>query len=198
MRVHPGVHGVHERFLQDHRPKGQLFLTLLPYPLGSNRNSEWEEVYIVHECQAKSRSRHLAAIGPGEKLPIRRPRFQPHDRVRYRSPHACERRQSCGLPPGGLLCPQRYDFVVCMPIAYFQGTGSIVFNTSFKHMGGPKFGTGPGRNELRNLWPIASHVCPVCRTDFPAGLHICHSCAKPIHYPDGIFYADLKDEFGVE
>ena len=85
-----------------------------------------------------------------------------------------------------------------MPIAYFQGTGSIVFNTSFKHMGGPKFGTGPGRNELRNLWPIASHVCPVCRTDFPAGLHICHSCAKPIHYPDGIFYADLKDEFGVE
>ena len=85
----------------------------------------------------------------------------------------------------------------CMPIAYFQDTGSIVFNTSFKYMGAPKFGTGPGKNEMSNLWPVAKRICPVCGAGFPAGLRICHSCAKPIHYPDGIFYADLKDEFRI-
>ena len=65
-------------------------------------------------------------------------------------------------------------------------------------MGGPKFGTGPGRGEERCLWPIAMHTCPPCGVDFPAGLRMCHSCAKPIHYPDGMFYADTKDRFGVE
>ena len=86
----------------------------------------------------------------------------------------------------------------CMPIAYFVDNGSIIFNTAFKYMGGPKFGTGPAKGEERNLWPIAKHTCPVSGALFPAGLHICHSCAKPIHYPDGIFNADLKDVFGVE
>eukprot|EP00439_Symbiodinium_sp_Y106_P016657 s3868_g2.t1 len=77
-------------------------------------------------------------------------------------------------------------------------TGTIMFNTAFKYMGGPKFGTGPGRGEERCLWPIAMHTCPPCGVDFPAGLRMCHSCAKPIHYPDGMFYADTKDRFGVE
>ena len=86
----------------------------------------------------------------------------------------------------------------CMPIAYNMDTGTIMFNTAFKYMGGPKFGTGPGRGEERCLWPIAMHTCPTCGANFPAGLHMCHSCAKPIHYPDGMFYADTKDRFGVE
>ena len=70
----------------------------------------------------------------------------------------------------------------CMPIAYNMDTGTIVFNTAFKYMGGPKFGTGPGRGEERSLWPIATHPCPTCGASFPAGLHLCHACAKPIHY----------------
>eukprot|EP00439_Symbiodinium_sp_Y106_P049823 s1789_g6.t1 len=56
----------------------------------------------------------------------------------------------------------------------------------------------PDAEEDRSLWPIAMHPCPTCGTKFPAGLHLCHSCAKPIHYPDGMFYADQKEIFGVE
>ena len=158
-------------------PRGQLFLTLLPTKQRVGRG--------VHECQVKSWSRHLAANGSGEQLLTQGPRIQPHACVRYRSPHVREHRQSSGLS------------LSCMPIAYFQDTGSIVFNTSFKYMGAPKFGTGPGKNEMSNLWPVAKRICPVCGAGFPAGLRICHSCAKPIHYPDGIFYADLKDEFRI-
>ena len=86
----------------------------------------------------------------------------------------------------------------CVPIACFMDTGSIIFNTAFKYMGGPKNGTGPDRGEEWNTCPIAMRCCPVCGVNLPAGLHVCRSCSKPIHYPDGIFYADLKDMFSVE
>ena len=86
----------------------------------------------------------------------------------------------------------------CVPIACFMDTGSIIFNTAFKYMGGPKNGTGPDRGEEWSTCPIAMRCCPVCGVNLPAGLHVCRSCSKPIHYPDGIFYADLKDMFSVE
>ena len=56
-----------------------------------------------------------------------------------------------------------------------------------------------GEGEKRGIsGRLPSTVAQCAGALFPAGLHICHSCSKPIHYPDGIFYADLKDVFDVE
>ena len=88
--------------------------------------------------------------------------------------------------PAGYYLKDNSISLSCMPIAYNMDTGSIMFNTAFKYMGGPKYGTGRSRGVDRSLWPIATHPCPTCGADFPAGLHMCHSCAKPIHYPDGM------------
>ena len=107
--------------------------------------------------------------------------------------------QSRVLSPGGLLCTQRQcDFPVVHANRLSLGYGYDYFQYRLQVHGGSKYGTGPGRGEERELWPIATHPCPTCGASFPAGLHLCHTCAKPIHYPDGMFYADQKDKFGVE
>ncbi|CAE7475642.1 unnamed protein product [Symbiodinium sp. CCMP2592] len=114
----------------------------------------------------------------------------------------CHQRDQYGrLHSGCQPCYAIKDSIplACMPIAYFMDTGSLVFNTAFKYIGGPKFGTGPKRGDhRRETWPLASFDCPMCGASFPVGLHMCHSCTKPIHYPDGMFYADPVNPFQVE
>ncbi|CAE7831611.1 unnamed protein product [Symbiodinium sp. CCMP2592] len=178
-------------------PKGQLFLTLLPFAPGSGKNNEWEEVYMNVRMNPKREtlsntalSNSLLPEGMGSNRMI----------VFAIDLHMI----AAGINPVSYH-PRGYYAIkdsiplACMPIAYFMDTGSIVFNTAFKYIGGPKFGTGPARGKHnRESWPLASFNCPMCGTAFPVGLHLCHSCTKPIHYPDGMFYADLRNPFQVE
>ncbi|CAE7222918.1 GABBR2 [Symbiodinium sp. CCMP2592] len=178
-------------------PKGQLFLTLLPYAPGSGKNNEWEEVYMNVRMNpgretlsntASSQSMLPEGMGSNRMIVF-----------------AIDLRMiAAGINPIAFH-PRGYYAIkdsiplACMPIAYFMDTGSLVFNTAFKYIGGPKFGTGPKRGDhRRETWPLASFDCPMCGASFPVGLHMCHSCTKPIHYPDGMFYADPVNPFQVE
>ncbi|CAE7490394.1 GABBR2 [Symbiodinium sp. CCMP2592] len=177
-------------------PKGQLFLTLLPFAPGSGKNNEWEEVYMNVRMNPKretlsntAASNSLLPEGMGSNRMI----------VFAIDLHMI----AAGINPVSFH-PRGYYAIkdsfplACMPIAYFMDTGSLVFNTAFKYIGGPKFGTGPARGKHnRETWPVASFDCPMCGTAFPVGLHMCHACTKPIHYPDGMFYADPENPFQV-
>ncbi|CAE7233872.1 unnamed protein product [Symbiodinium sp. CCMP2592] len=178
-------------------PKGQLFLTLLPYAPGSGKNNEWEEVYMNvrmnpgrETLSNTASSQCMLPEGMGSNRMI----------VFAIDLHMI----AAGINPI-TFHPRGYYAIkdsiplACMPIAYFMDTGSLVFNTAFKYIGGPKFGTGPKRGDhKRETWPLASFDCPMCGASFPVGLHMCHSCTKPIHYPDGMFYADPVNPFQVE
>ncbi|CAE7764640.1 GABBR2 [Symbiodinium sp. CCMP2592] len=177
--------------------KGQLFLTLLPFAPGSGKNNEWEEVYMNVRMNPKretlsntAASSSLLPEGMGSNRMI----------VFAIDLHMI----AAGINPVSFH-PRGYYAIkdsiplACMPIAYFMDTGSLVFNTAFKYIGGPKFGTGPARGKHnRETWPLASFDCPMCGSAFPVGLHMCHACTKPIHYPDGMFYADPENPFQVE
>ena len=170
-------------------PKGQLFLALLPFPPNRGMNNAWEQVYLdaqrnpgrdTLQQSAKSKSSLPAGKGSDRLIVCRRP------------PHVRQRGNPVSYHPAGYYAlKDNMISLSCMPIAYNMDTGTIMFNTAFKYLGGPKFGTGPGRGDERCLWPIATHTCPTCGANFPADLHMCHSCAKPIHYPDGMSYADI-------
>ncbi|CAE7237318.1 unnamed protein product [Symbiodinium sp. CCMP2592] len=178
-------------------PRGQLFLTLLPYAPGSGMNNEWEEVYMNVRTNPKretlsntASSQSMLPEGLGSNRMI----------VFAIDLHMI----AAGINPI-TFHPRGYYAIkdsiplACMPITYFMDTGTLVFNTAFKYIGGPKFGTGPERgNHRRESWPLASFDCPMCGASFPVGLHMCHSCTKPIHYPDGMFYADPVNPFQVE
>ena len=177
-------------------PKGQLFLTLLPRPPGTGQNGAWEEVYYMNARRNPGRETLQPTALEKSYLPegmgSNRMIVIAIDLQRYASGIS----PVSYRPAGYYALKDNTISLSCMPIAYFMDNCSIFFNTRFQV--GPKFGAGPAKGEERNLWPIAKHSCPVCGALFPAGLHICHSCSKPIHYPDGIFYADLKDVFDVE
>ncbi|CAE7776203.1 GABBR2, partial [Symbiodinium sp. CCMP2592] len=177
-------------------PKGQLFLTLLPYAPGSGKNNEWEEVYMnarmnpMRETLSNTALSHtMLPEGMGSNRMI----------VFAIDLHMI----AAGLNPVSFH-PRGYYAIkdsiplARMPIAYFMDSGALVFNTAFKYIGGPKFGTGPERaNHKRETWPLASFDCPMCGTAFPVGLHMCHACTKPVHYPGGMFYADPVNPFQV-
>ncbi|CAE7221730.1 unnamed protein product [Symbiodinium sp. CCMP2592] len=178
-------------------PRGQLFLTLLPYAPGSGMNNEWEEVYMSVRTNPKretlsntasSQSMLPEGLGSNRMIVFA---IDLHMIAAGINPIA--------FHPRGYYAIKDSIPLACMPIAYFMDTGTLVFNTAFKYIGGPKFGTGPERgNHRRESWPLASFDCPMCGASFPVGLHMCHSCTKPIHYPDGMFYADPVNPFQVE
>ncbi|CAE7806513.1 JNK [Symbiodinium sp. CCMP2592] len=178
-------------------PKGQLFLTLLPYAPGSGKNNEWEEVYMNVRMNPKretlsntASSQSMLPEGMGSNRMIVFA-IDLHMIAAGINPIA--------FHPRGYYAIKDSIPLACMPIAYFMDTGSLVFNTAFKYIGGPTFGTGPKRGDhRRETWPLASFDCPMCGASFPVGLHMCHSCTKPIHYPDGMFYADPVNPFQVE
>ncbi|CAE7039205.1 GABBR2 [Symbiodinium sp. CCMP2592] len=178
-------------------PKGRLFLTLLPYAPGSGNNNDWEELYMNvrmnpgrETLSNTASSQSMLPEGMGSNRMI----------VFAIDLHMI----AAGINPivfhlRGYNAIKDSIPLACMPIAYFMDTGSLVFNTAFKYVGGPKFGTGPKRGDhKRETWPLASFDCPMCGASFPVGLHMCHSCTKPIHYPDGMFYADPVNPFQVE
>ncbi|CAE7787792.1 GABBR2 [Symbiodinium sp. CCMP2592] len=178
-------------------PKGRLFLTLLPYAPGSGHNNEWEEVYMNVRMNpgretlsntASSQSMLPEGMGSNRMIVFA---IDLHMIAAGINPIV--------FHPRGYYAVKDSIPLACMPIAYFMDTGSLVFNTAFKYTGGPKFGTGPKRGDhKRETWPLASFDCPMCGASFPVGLHMCHSCTKPIHYPDGMFYADPVNPFQVE
>ncbi|CAE7775567.1 unnamed protein product [Symbiodinium sp. CCMP2592] len=179
-------------------PKGRLFLTLLPYAPGSGNNNEWEEVYMNVRMNpgretlsntASSQSMLPEGMGSNRMIVFA---IDLHMIAAGINPIV--------FHPRGYYAIKDSIPLACMPIAYFMDTGSLVFNTAFKYVGGPKFGTGPKRGDhKRETWPLASFDCPMCGASFPVGsLHMCHSCTKPIHYPDGMFYADPVNPFQVE
>ena len=162
-------------------PKGQLFLTLLPHPPGSGRNGDWEQVYMnarrnpgreTLQPTALEKSYLPEGMGPNRVIVFAIDLHMYASGINPASYH----------PAGYYALKDNTISLSCVPIAYFMDSGSIIFNTALKHMGGPKLGTGPAKGEDRNLWPVAKHTCPVCGP----------------HYPDGIFYGDLKDVFDVE
>ncbi|CAE7345631.1 unnamed protein product [Symbiodinium sp. CCMP2592] len=178
-------------------PKGQLFLTLLPFAPGSGKNNEWEEVYMSVRMNpgretlsntASSQSMLPEGMGSNRMIVFA---IDLHMIAAGINPIT--------FHPRGYYAIKDSIPLACMPIAYFMDTGSLVFNTAFKYIRGPKFGTGPKRGDhRRESWPLASFDCPMCGASFPVGLHMCHSCTKPIHYPDGMFYADPVNPFQVE
>ncbi|CAE6963895.1 GABBR2 [Symbiodinium sp. CCMP2592] len=178
-------------------PKGQLFLTLLPYAPGSGNNNEWEEVYMNVRMNPKRETLSNTAstqsmlpegLGSNRMIVFAIDLHMVAAGINPISFH-----------PRGYYAIKDSIPLACMPIAYFTDSGSLVFNTAFKYIGGTKFGTGPERgNHKRETWPLASFDCPMCGASFPVGLHMCHSCTKPIHYPDGMFYADPVNPFQVE
>ncbi|CAE6971381.1 unnamed protein product, partial [Symbiodinium sp. CCMP2592] len=178
-------------------PKGRLFLTLLPYAPGSGHNNEWEEVYMNVRMNpgretlsntASSQSMLPEGMGSNRMIVFA---IDLHMIAAGINPIV--------FHPRGYYAVKDSIPLACMPIAYFMDTGSLVFNTAFKYTGGPKFGTGPKRGDhKRETWPLASFDCPMCGASFPVGLHMCHSCTKPIHYPDGMFYADPVNPFQIE
>ncbi|CAE7541323.1 JNK [Symbiodinium sp. CCMP2592] len=178
-------------------PKGRLFLTLLPYAPGSGNNNEWEEVYMNVRMNpgretlsntASSQSMLPEGMGSNRMIVFA---IDLHMIAAGINPIV--------FHPRGYYAIKDSIPLACMPIAYFMDTGSLVFNTAFKYVGGPKFGTGPKRGDhKRETWPLASFDCPMCGASFPVGLHMFHSCTKPIHYPDGMFYADPVNPFQVE
>ncbi|CAE7733830.1 Tdrkh [Symbiodinium sp. CCMP2592] len=178
-------------------PKGRLFLTLLPYAPGSGHNNEWEEVCMNVRMNpgretlsntASSQSMLPEGMGSNRMIVFA---IDLHMIAAGINPIV--------FHPRGYYAIKDSIPLACMPIAYFMDTGSLVFNTAFKYTGGPKFGTGPKRGDhKRETWPLASFDCPMCGASFPVGLHMCHSCTKPIHYPDGMFYADPVNPFQVE
>eukprot|EP00439_Symbiodinium_sp_Y106_P036141 s2454_g4.t1 len=151
-------------------PKGQLFLTLLPFLPNRGMNNAWEQVYLdaqrnpgrdTLQQSAKSKSSLPEGKGSGRLIVCRRP------------PHVRQRGYPVSYHPAGYYAlKDNMISLSCMPIAYNMDTGTIMFNTAFKYLGGPKFGTGPGRGDERCLWPIATHTCPTCGANFPADLHI--------------------------
>ncbi|CAE7624163.1 Clec16a [Symbiodinium sp. CCMP2592] len=178
-------------------PKGQLFLTLLPYAPGSGNNNEWEEVYMNVRMNPKRETLSNTAstqsmlpegLGSNRMIVFA---IDLHMVAAGINP--------INFHPRGYYAIKDSIPLACMPIAYFMDSGSLVFNTAFKYIGGTKFGTGPERGKhQRETWPLASFDCPMCGASFPVGLHMCHSCTKPIHYPDGMFYADPVNPFQVE
>ncbi|CAE7217069.1 unnamed protein product [Symbiodinium sp. CCMP2592] len=162
-------------------PKGQLFLTLLPYAPGSGNNNEWEEVYMNVRMNPKRETLSNTAstqsmlpegLGSNRMIVFAIDLHMVAAGINPISFH-----------PRGYYAIKDSIPLACMPIAYFMDSGSLVFNTAFKYIGGTKFGTGPERgSHKRETWPLASFDCPMCGASFPVGLHMCHSCTKPIHY----------------
>ncbi|CAE7710265.1 GABBR2, partial [Symbiodinium sp. CCMP2592] len=153
-------------------PKGQLFLTLLPYAPGSGKNNEWEEVYMNVRMNpgretlsntASSQSMLPEGMGSNRMIVFA---IDLHMIAAGINPIT--------FHPRGYYAIKDSIPLACMPIAYFMDTGSLVFNTAFKYIGGPKFGTGPKRGDhKRETWPLASFDCPMCGASFPVGLHMC-------------------------
>ncbi|CAE7248022.1 JNK [Symbiodinium sp. CCMP2592] len=126
-------------------PKGRLFLTLLPYAPGSGNNNEWEEVYMNVRMNpgretlsntASSQSMLPEGMGSNRMIVFA---IDLHMIAAGINPIV--------FHPRGYYAIKDSIPLACMPIAYFMDTGSLVFNTAFKYVGGPKFGTGPKRGD---------------------------------------------------
>eukprot|EP00439_Symbiodinium_sp_Y106_P039192 s7779_g4.t2 len=125
-------------------PKGQLFLTLLPFPPGRGQNNAWEEVYLDTR---KNPGRDTLQQSAKSKCTL--PEGKGSDRVIVFSVDLHMYASGINLvsyhPAGYYALKDNSISLSCMPIAYNMDTGSIMFNTAFKYMGGPKYGAGRSR-----------------------------------------------------
>ena len=161
-------------------PKGQLFLTLLPFPPNRGMNNAWEQVYLDARRNPGRDTLHFSA-----KNKCTLPEGKGSDRLIVFAVdlhmYASGINPVSYHPAGCYALKDNSISLSCMPIAYNMDTGTIMFSTAFKYMGGPKYGTGPGRGEEKV--PLADCACPTCGADFPAGLHMCHSVRQADSLP---------------
>ncbi|CAE7854929.1 unnamed protein product, partial [Symbiodinium necroappetens] len=125
--------------------KGSLFTTLLPFSPASDKGNAWTEAYMKSRRKPRRETLSDDALG----VTAMKEGASSNRMVACAIDlHICARFLNRIYYHGaGYYAIKDNIPIACMALAFFTDTGSIFFNSPFKYIGGPGFGTGPGARD---------------------------------------------------
>ncbi|CAE7815329.1 unnamed protein product [Symbiodinium sp. CCMP2456] len=146
--------------------KGSLFTTLLPFSPASDKGNAWTEAFMKSRRKPRRETLSDDALG----VTAMKEGASSNRMVACAIDlHICARFLNRIYYHGaGYYAIKDNIPIACMALAFFTDTGSIFFNSPFKYIGGPGFGTGPGArdNYDRDKMPMQKGLCPTCGGEY--------------------------------